>query len=391
MLRVLPDKLGERELTRQTDLARLVRLAAELDDGVLTGAGFAAELRRRFDPGGRAKQGVHLLTYHRAKGLEFDAVFLPRLDEKELPSKLARTPEELAEERRLLYVGHHACAALARPQLVEAAEPVPGRARAAGGAGAAGRAARGGRRPIPRCTRRSPPGGKTRAQSDEIPAYIVFHNSVLAAIADAQAAVAAGARPDPRGRPGEARPLRRDVLACCGRRAESSSASRSAGSRRMRSPSPGSRLASSSARGSVSGAQASLTDQLLVHAPEPAAVRRVDGHAERGRFAVHRPARGDDEVGVRDQALRVDRLLRDDHRRQRRASGRSRAARPCAGSRSRARCRAGRGAGASAGRAGSSAGGRARRRAAAGGRRASAPGRAASASSTVGSGSKSAR
>jgi DNA helicase-2/ATP-dependent DNA helicase PcrA len=100
-----PDKLGERELTRQADLARLVRLAAEFDDGERTCAEFAAELRRRFDAGGESAQGVHLLTYHRSKGLEFEAVFLPRLDEKELPSKLARTETERAEERRLLYVG----------------------------------------------------------------------------------------------------------------------------------------------------------------------------------------------------------------------------------------------------------------------------------------------
>src|SRR3712207_9439897 len=42
---------------------------------------------------------------HRAKGLEFEAVFLPRLEEKELPIRLAEEPAELAEERRLLYVG----------------------------------------------------------------------------------------------------------------------------------------------------------------------------------------------------------------------------------------------------------------------------------------------
>jgi DNA helicase-2/ATP-dependent DNA helicase PcrA len=100
-----PDRLGERELTRQADLARLVRLAEELEDGELMCAGFVDELRRRFDPGGEGARGVHLLTYHRAKGLEFDAVFLPRLDDKELPSKLARSPDERAEERRLLYVG----------------------------------------------------------------------------------------------------------------------------------------------------------------------------------------------------------------------------------------------------------------------------------------------
>ncbi len=64
-----------------------------------------AELRRRFDSGGDGVRGVHLLTYHRAKGLEFDAVFLPRLDDKELPSRFARTQADQAEERRLLYVG----------------------------------------------------------------------------------------------------------------------------------------------------------------------------------------------------------------------------------------------------------------------------------------------
>ena len=105
MLGTPPDRLGERELTRQSDLARLVRLAAEFDGGGRTCSDFASDLRRRFDAGGNGARGVHLLTYHRAKGLEFDAVFLPRLDEKELPSKLARTPAEQDEERRLLYVG----------------------------------------------------------------------------------------------------------------------------------------------------------------------------------------------------------------------------------------------------------------------------------------------
>ena len=61
-------------------------------------------------------------------------------------------------------------------------------------------------------------------------------------------------------------------------------------------------------------------DQLLVDAAEPAAVGRVDRHAERRRLAVHRPAGRDDEVGERDQALRVDGLLGDDHRRERRAT-----------------------------------------------------------------------
>jgi DNA helicase-2/ATP-dependent DNA helicase PcrA len=101
-LEELPDKLGDREVVRQTDLARIVQLAAEFDGDA---AAFVADLRRRFDSGGDGARGVNLLTLHRAKGLEFEAVFIPRLQEKELPSKQARTPEEIDEERRLLYVG----------------------------------------------------------------------------------------------------------------------------------------------------------------------------------------------------------------------------------------------------------------------------------------------
>jgi DNA helicase-2/ATP-dependent DNA helicase PcrA len=99
---VLPDGLGEEELTRQGDLARFVRLAEEFGEGSV--AEFLADLESRF---GEASQGrgVNLLTYHRAKGLEFDVVFLPRLEEGELPFKRSRTNEALAEERRLLYVG----------------------------------------------------------------------------------------------------------------------------------------------------------------------------------------------------------------------------------------------------------------------------------------------
>jgi DNA helicase-2/ATP-dependent DNA helicase PcrA len=101
-LEQLPDKLGDRELVRQTDLARLVALAEVFDGDAVA---FVKDLRRRFDPGGDSAKGVHLLTLHRAKGLEFEAVFLPRLEEKELPSRQARTAAEIAEERRLLYVG----------------------------------------------------------------------------------------------------------------------------------------------------------------------------------------------------------------------------------------------------------------------------------------------
>jgi ATP-dependent DNA helicase UvrD/PcrA len=174
----VPEGVGERELVRQADLARLCKLAEEFDDGSRTVADWVEWLRARFDHG--AEGGVHLLTLHRAKGLEFEAVFLPRLEERELPCKQSlRVPAAVAEERRLLYVG----LTRAKRHLTVTWAGKPSRFLAELGVETA----------APRRARAEEPADPAyqalkrwrlqRAKADEIPAYVVFHNSTLAEIA----------------------------------------------------------------------------------------------------------------------------------------------------------------------------------------------------------------
>ena len=83
---------------------RLARAAATPSSGA---ADVAHELERRAAAArDAAADGVVLTTYHRAKGLEWDMVLLPSLEEGSLPVRgSADDPDTLAEERRLLYVG----------------------------------------------------------------------------------------------------------------------------------------------------------------------------------------------------------------------------------------------------------------------------------------------
>lgn len=48
---------------------------------------------------------ISLMTLHSSKGLEFNCVFIAGLEDGILPLYRAQTPEEIEEERRLLYVG----------------------------------------------------------------------------------------------------------------------------------------------------------------------------------------------------------------------------------------------------------------------------------------------
>jgi len=99
-------------------LAALVTLAEEYAAGALTRdvslgqpghvslAAFNDELVRRAEQQhAPTVAGVTLASLHSAKGLEWDAVFLVGLADSTLPTAYAKTPEQLEEERRLLYVG----------------------------------------------------------------------------------------------------------------------------------------------------------------------------------------------------------------------------------------------------------------------------------------------
>ena len=174
-IEAIPEGLGEEELTRQNDLARLVRLAEEFDDGTRTVADFLTDLEARFGAESQGR-GVNLLTYHRAKGLEFEVVFLPRLEEGELPFKRARSRGALAEERRLLYVGM--TRAKGHLELTWAGKP----SRFLEELGVV----------VSRPAPRAPDGTVVkalkawrleRARGDGVPAFVVFHDKTLDEIA----------------------------------------------------------------------------------------------------------------------------------------------------------------------------------------------------------------
>jgi DNA helicase-2/ATP-dependent DNA helicase PcrA len=182
------------EATRQADLGRLRALAAEFA-GAHPGenvAAFLAELARRFtaEESGR---GVNLLTYHRSKGLEFDAVFLPRLVDGELPFRSGRSKADSEEERRLLYVGITRARVhlyLSWPRDVRAGRSpfVDEIAGSRGANPAAGTTARQARQvavaadgPLLERLRK---WRLERSKADGVPAYVVFHDATLAEIAD---------------------------------------------------------------------------------------------------------------------------------------------------------------------------------------------------------------
>jgi DNA helicase-2/ATP-dependent DNA helicase PcrA len=184
---------------RWESLAALVSLADDVtaerpEAGLID---FVAELDHRAEAQhAPTVQGVTLASLHSAKGLEWDAVFLVGLTDTTIPIQHATTEAQIAEERRLLYVGITRARerlaiswALARSpgqrrgrrpsRFLDGLRPANSsapKAKKATAAPAAEDAELFGRLRVWR---------KRQAEAQRVPAYVVFSDATLVAIADA--------------------------------------------------------------------------------------------------------------------------------------------------------------------------------------------------------------
>jgi DNA helicase II / ATP-dependent DNA helicase PcrA len=102
-------KTPEESLNREENVREVVRALSEYQDRSTDGlSGFLAETaldREREEEPDKTADGVTLITFHAAKGLEFAQVFLIGLEEGLLPHSRSKLEGNLDEERRLFYVG----------------------------------------------------------------------------------------------------------------------------------------------------------------------------------------------------------------------------------------------------------------------------------------------
>ncbi len=200
------------------DLEALEQVAGLHDDPATLESWLSERLERRADPG-----GVVLSTVHRVKGMEWDRVVVYGVTAGIVPHRLADDEEE---ERRVLHVG------ITRGReevvvLVDSTRPSPfvdeltgvaphdrpagaGRGSAGGGSGAAGSGAGRAGGPGGRAKARGAVGGgesgdpvleealrawrKERSGRDAVPAYVVFADKTLRAIAAARPSTLAALR-----------------------------------------------------------------------------------------------------------------------------------------------------------------------------------------------------
>ena len=226
-------KAGGATRERWESLAAIVRLA---DDLLVTRPeATLADLVTELDERAAAQHaptvdGVTLASLHSAKGLEWDAVFLVGVVEGLLPISFAETPEAVEEERRLLYVGitrarEHLVLSWSRARnrrpsrFLDGLRPEdraarPGAGRTSGAASRAGRERRAlptvcancGRslttlaeRKVARCDDCPPAYDEAvyeqlrdwraaQAKEQSMPAYVIFTDATLAALAEARPA-----------------------------------------------------------------------------------------------------------------------------------------------------------------------------------------------------------
>ena len=93
-------RLGERE-TVESALSEVLKASRRAED-----LNTLFDSLRRFPDrmNGAAPRGLRIMTMHACKGLEFDRVYLPALNEGIMPGRRCREQEDFEEERRLLYV-----------------------------------------------------------------------------------------------------------------------------------------------------------------------------------------------------------------------------------------------------------------------------------------------
>jgi len=232
MEEVLPDLLtmaeeaGAEPAERAANLESLIRLAREhlaAEPGGVVAA-FLAWLvaTLRGDEPDTGADAVELATLHAAKGLEWPVVFVAGLEQGLIPIGHAETPEARAEERRLLYVGltrarrelhcswaekrtFGARTATRQPspylERIEAAvqalaegRPLPDWQEHLAKTRAELRSARGakptgpevGRNADPRVLEALKSWRAATARATGVPAYVVFHDTTLAAVAEAK-------------------------------------------------------------------------------------------------------------------------------------------------------------------------------------------------------------
>lgn len=65
---------------------------------------YIEEYEEAIKKSGEEKEGVHIITMHACKGLEYSIIFLPDCNEGKIPYKKAASSEAIEEERRMFYV-----------------------------------------------------------------------------------------------------------------------------------------------------------------------------------------------------------------------------------------------------------------------------------------------